>query len=119
MAGSGVVTTRKRSSVVTPARHTGKTTSTLLIPAICLTNWRAQLPSPFCCIHCSSVRHSASARKHTSVSGERETVYFWRFGIHLLFGGSSSFFRKKISSSVGGFSSMFGLGCAVGALRGN
>jgi len=53
------------------------------------------------------------------VSGEWETVYFWRFGIHFLFGGSSSLFRKKISSSVGGFSSLFGLGYAVGALRGN
>jgi len=53
------------------------------------------------------------------VSGERETVYFWRFGIHFLFGGSSSLFRKKISSSVGGFSSLFGLGYAAGALMGN
>jgi hypothetical protein len=53
------------------------------------------------------------------VSGERETVCFWRFGIHFFFGGSSSLFRKKISSSVGGFSSLFGLGFAVGALRGN
>jgi hypothetical protein len=53
------------------------------------------------------------------VSGERETVCFWRFGIHFFFGGSSSLFRKKTSSSVGGFSSLFGLGFAVGALRGN
>jgi len=25
-----------------------------------------------------------------TVSGERETVYFWRLGMHFFFGGSSS-----------------------------
>jgi len=39
------------------------------------------------------------------LSGEREVVYFWRLGMHLFFGGSSSLIEAKSSSSVGGFSS--------------
>jgi hypothetical protein len=39
------------------------------------------------------------------LSGEGEVVDFWRLGMHLFFGGSSSLMEAKSSSSVGGFSS--------------
>jgi hypothetical protein len=29
-----------------------------------------------------------------AMSGERESVYFWRLGIHFFFGGSSSHFKE-------------------------
>jgi hypothetical protein len=40
-----------------------------------------------------------------SQSGEREVVRFWRLGMGVFFGGSSSPEKAKSTSSVSGFSS--------------
>jgi hypothetical protein len=46
-----------------------------------------------------------SPRGGSVLSGEREVVRFWRLGMGVFFGGSSSPEKAKSTSSVSGFSS--------------
>jgi hypothetical protein len=48
---------------------------------------------------------STPATGRVSQSGEREVVRFWRLGMGVFFGGSSSPEKAKSTSSVSGFSS--------------
>jgi hypothetical protein len=49
--------------------------------------------------------YRARAPLSNSQSGEREVVRFWRLGMGVFFGGSSSPEKAKSTSSVSGFSS--------------